>query len=450
MRAFVTVWFGQSASMVGSRLTTFALGVWAYQRSGSVTQFAALTLCASFFEMAGLTISGSIVDRRTPRAVMMAADVAGALASLTLAALYVFDHLALVHVCAAVAVNATAMAFQGPAFNSATSLLVGKERLGRAFGMVRVSQAVALISAPVLATLVLAKIGLGWIFVLDVASFVIALGTQTVIGIPRSTAPSEARPPFFQDLALGWRFIFQRRNLVGLLAFMTVVSFLQAMAEVLFTPMILKQSSMTQLGTTMSTIGVGVLCGSLLAAAWGGPKQQLVRGIVGFTLIQALALVGAGLRPNLLLITACATTTMFFAPIISTINATLWQRKSPQSMQGRVYAARFMIALAVEPLGQLCAGPLADRLFEPAMAKGGALAVIMGPVFGVGSGRGMGLLMSLLGGCALLLVIVGLAYRPLRDLERDVPDAPEDETPAAGEAATTRLPSAVLVDEGQQ
>lgn len=39
MRVFLIVWFGQLISLIGSGLTNFALGVWVYQRTGSVTQF---------------------------------------------------------------------------------------------------------------------------------------------------------------------------------------------------------------------------------------------------------------------------------------------------------------------------------------------------------------------------------------------------------------------------
>jgi hypothetical protein len=40
LRVFLIVWLGQLVSLVGSSLTGFALGVWVYQHTGSVTQFA--------------------------------------------------------------------------------------------------------------------------------------------------------------------------------------------------------------------------------------------------------------------------------------------------------------------------------------------------------------------------------------------------------------------------
>jgi len=40
MKSFFIVWFGQLVSVTGSGLTRFALGIWVYQMTGSVTKFA--------------------------------------------------------------------------------------------------------------------------------------------------------------------------------------------------------------------------------------------------------------------------------------------------------------------------------------------------------------------------------------------------------------------------
>jgi len=40
---FNALWFGQMISIIGSGLTGFALRVWAYEQTASVTQFALIT-----------------------------------------------------------------------------------------------------------------------------------------------------------------------------------------------------------------------------------------------------------------------------------------------------------------------------------------------------------------------------------------------------------------------
>ena len=45
MTTFTVVWLGQFVSLLGSGLTSFALGVWVFEHTASITQFSLLGLC---------------------------------------------------------------------------------------------------------------------------------------------------------------------------------------------------------------------------------------------------------------------------------------------------------------------------------------------------------------------------------------------------------------------
>jgi hypothetical protein len=114
-------------------------------------------------------------------------------------------------------------------------------------------------------------------------------------------------------------------------------------------------------------------------------------------------------------------------------NQTILQSKIAPAVQGRVFAVAGMVAAGALPLAALAAGPLADRVFEPLLRPGGALAdTAVGHLLGTGPGRGVGLMFVVLG--ALVLIAVGIAsLNPrLRNLESEIPDAlpPEVETPS--------------------
>ena len=115
---------------------------------------------------------------------------------------------------------------------------------------------------------------------------------------------------------------------------------------------------------------------------------------------------------------------LFLFPI-PTVNAQLRsiiQVKSPPELQGRVFSVVFMIARLGPPLGFLISAPLADRVFEPGMLPGGGLAAVFGPLFGVGAGRGIGLMMSLAGVGFWLVTAFMYAYLRLRLVEDELPD----------------------------
>ncbi|MEW5928286.1 MAG: MFS transporter, partial [Gemmatimonadota bacterium] len=119
-------------------------------------------------------------------------------------------------------------------------------------------------------------------------------------------------------------------------------------------------------------------------------------------------------------------------------------RKVAPEVQGRVFATIQMVAMSSAPVGYLAAGPLADRVVEPLLRPGGALAGSVGSVIGVGPGRGMGLMMIAAGVLMVLAALAGIFDPRIRNLEEELPDAinatpsppaePEPEPAAAGAA----------------
>jgi hypothetical protein len=107
--------------------------------------------------------------------------------------------------------------------------------------------------------------------------------------------------------------------------------------------------------------------------------------------------------------------------------------KVPHHLHRRVFAINQMVAFSTMPVGYLLAGPLADKVFEPLLSAGGALAGSVGVVVGTGPGRGVALLLVLIGALTVVVNAAGYAYPRLRRLDTDTPDAQPDEAIVAGE-----------------
>jgi len=71
LRKSSIVWLGQVVSLVGSGLTSFALGLWVYERTGSVTQYALIGLVTVLPGVVLSSLAGVLVDRWDRRWVMM-------------------------------------------------------------------------------------------------------------------------------------------------------------------------------------------------------------------------------------------------------------------------------------------------------------------------------------------------------------------------------------------
>jgi hypothetical protein len=118
----------------------------------------------------------------------------------------------------------------------------------------------------------------------------------------------------------------------------------------------------------------------------------------------------------------------FFIPIINGSNQAIWQAKVAPDVQGRVFAARRLIAQLSWPLATLLAGPMADYLFEPALAVGGPLAGSFGGLVGTGAGAGMSLMFVVTGLMGVTIGLGAYAVPAIRNAEDILPDhdaAPE-------------------------
>jgi MFS transporter, DHA3 family, macrolide efflux protein len=430
---FLLIWLGQMVSLAGSGLTTFGLGVWVYERTGSAAAFTLIYVAATAPALFVAPLAGALVDRWDRRRMLILSNLGAAVGPALFVLLIAFDRLEIWHVYAIVALTTVFTSCQFPAFGAAITMLVPKAQLGRASGMMQMGHSVSRIVAPLLAGLLMPVIRLQGIILIDVFTFLFGLVTLLLATIPRperSAAGSSAGGSLLRQAAFGWAYLRERPALLSLLGFFAVLNLFFAMSQVLATPLILSSASERQLGLVMSTGSVGLLAGSLLMSAWGGPSRRML-GILGFSPLLGMALLVIGTGRSMPAIAAGVFLMYFLVPIINGSDQALWQSKVEPDVQGRVFAMRQVFSQFTAPLSYFLAGPLADRVFEPLLLPGGPLADSAGQFLGVGEGRGIGLQFVVMGVLLTAAALAGLAYPPLRQLDDEVEDAVPEQAQAA-------------------
>ncbi len=436
IRTFVLIWFGQLISIIGSGLTSFALGVWAYQTTDSVTSYALIVLSTMLPNILFSPLAGALVDRWDRRGAMILSDTGAGLSTLVIALLFISGRCELWAICLATAASSAFGAFQWPAYSAATALLVPREHYGRANGLVQLGQAMGFIASPMLAGVLVGKIEVQGVILIDFATFLFAVLTLLFVRIPRPPTTAEGRAgrgSLLSEAAYGWAYLAARPGLLSMLILFTLLNFLLGLVMVLFAPMVLSFADADVLGVVTSVGGVGMLAGGVVMGIWGGPKRR-INGVLGCLLLEGLAFLIGGLRPSAPLVAVAAFSFFFCFPVGSALSQSIWQSKVAPDVQGRVFATRSMVAMSSIPLAYIVAGPLADRVFEPLLAAGGPLAESIGQIIGVGKGRGIGLLFILMGMLTMLVTVGGYLYPRLRLVEDELPDVTADEPSVASDA----------------
>jgi DHA3 family macrolide efflux protein-like MFS transporter len=441
VKKFYVIWTGQIISMLGSGLSGFGLGVWIYLKTGSATQFALIALFMMLPNLIVGPLGGILADRFDRRKLLAISDCGQAAGTLVMAVLLFSGRLEVWHIYVATVSGAIFNCFRWPAFNALLPSIAPKQQLMRANGLVSAGEAATMIASPLLAGMLVASIGLAAVLLIDVVTFAIGTSLLFTLRLPkieriRDQIDLGNRTRRYWRIAIsdaheGWMFLRQRGAFLGLLAFFAFTNLCLGIIEIAFTPLVLSVGSVRTLGTTSSIAAVGMLLGSLAISIWGGPRRRVI-AIIGFAAMQGVIAIFVGWKTSVAALMFGAFGYVFLFPLIGACCQSIWQTKVPNELQGRVGAARMMILNTVRPLSFFLAGLLSDRVFGPWLLKGGALSNgVIGRMMGVGPGRGVGLLVVVMGVTTVLGAFVAIAYPRIRRIDVELPDLIADELPVA-------------------
>ncbi|MFN8383340.1 MAG: MFS transporter [Anaerolineales bacterium] len=428
MAGFTIVWAGQLISVLASSMTQFALTIWAYQETGSATSLGIISTAFAIPFLLLSPIAGVMVDRHNRKLMMMVSDLTAVLATAGILILHATGNLQIWHLYIAAVFNGLGSTFQWPAYSAAISTMVPKENYSRANGMMSLVESGPAVLAPLLAGILLPIITLTGILFIDVATFFLAIFALTLVHIPQPEKTVEGQAEnggILKEALYGFKYIFARRGLFGLLIFFVVLNFIIGLSISLFSPFILERTHQDSaiLGIVTSANAIGAVAGGLLISLWGGFKKRTNSIFIGEALTGLFLLVIFGLGRSLPVWIIGVAIGGIFPIFTNGASQAIWQAKVAPDVQGRVFSARRMIAWSVGPITPILAGLLADYVTEPAMQTNTWLARTFGWMVGTTAGSGM----------ALQFVLTGIAYvavaiftylfvHHVRNLEAELPD----------------------------
>jgi len=428
LTAYAVFVVGQVISLMGSSMTLFAANLWAWETTGKATTLSLSTLAGFAPTIFLIPVAGALVDRWNRKVVMMMSDLGAGLATGMLLLLLSTGRLQVWHLYVANALSGIFGAFQFPAASAAMTLIVPKAQYGRANGLMWLTTPAANIFSPILAAALLAPLGFAGIMIIDIATCLIAVGLLLFIEVPtppRSAAGRAGEGHLLHEIIFGFRYIFDRPSLLGIqLIFFAKNLFSNPAYMILVAPMILARTGNDKilLGTVMSAGAIGGLVGGVVLSAWGGPKRRIHGVLAGMIALYLFGQTAMALGRSLWIWSAAGFLVAFFLPIINGANQAIWQAKVPPDIQGRVFASRRLIAQFPTSFAMLFIGPLADRVFEPAMAPGGLLVPWLGRWLGAGPGAGMALILLIGAIVGVLIGAGGYLYPGVRNAEDILPD----------------------------
>ena len=425
MKTFMIIWFGQFISMLGSALSAFGLGIWIFQKTGSAASFAMSAVCTVLPALLFAPLTGSIADRKSRKAVIIFTDTIDAALKLIIVFLLAFEKLEIWMVYPLVFLSGTLGNFQNPAFNASIPMLVPSKNLTRANGLMQFSNAVQNLLGPVLAGFLYPLIKLSGLFMIDFATFFFALFTIAAVKIPQPEIEKAQGSLFriaLQDIKYAFTYLKQKTGFISLVVFFGLLNFIVNISMILIGPLVMSNYNSQIYGNVQALIGLAMLIGGLCSGLIPNTDEKIKRMFLVLILCGLGPLI-AGLSLQWIIIALGFFIFMLPVPYANTLFMSVFQMKIEPAVLGRVGALVNAILKAVTPIAYICAGYLADYIFEPLMQPTGLLGkTFIAGLLGTGCGRGIGLMFMLSGIFLILGCTVMLSNKTVTSIEKRLPD----------------------------
>ena len=412
--SFLILWTSQTLSRLGSSLTPFALVLWAYSETSSALATAGLTVSLYLpYILLSLPV-GALCDRLDRKRVMLVADCASALCTLTILVLWSGGALELWHLYLINSISGLAQCFQQPAGEVATSLLTPPELYQKAAGLNALANSFVNLASPAIATALYAAGGLGAVIVADLSTFLVAfLILLLFVRVPAQEGGRKGGVA--QEMREGLSFLARARGILEVILFLAAINLIASVYNAALPAMVLSRAGEAALAAVQTSAGIAMLAGGLVASALPAPKSR-VRAIV------ASLFVSMGSENFILAFSRSPAIWCLGAfvgwmciPIMNTNLEALLRSSIPTAFQGRVYSARNMLQFFTIPLGYLVGGWLVDEVAEPFMAA--SRSAFLSRLFGQGRGAGAALVFGVIGILGLLVCLFFSRLESMRRLE---------------------------------
>ena len=397
---FILLWTGELISSIGGGLTSFGLGVYIFQKTGSASGMALVTLLGFLPTLLLSVPAGVLADRFDRRLLMMIGDGLSALGIGYILICMLTGEAKLWQICLGVFISSVFSSLLEPSFRATITDLLTKEEYSKASGLVSLAGSARYLFSPVIAGSLLTISDVKLLLIIDICTFALTVISAAVVRRSIETKIEEKKESFLVSLKEGWKALTVKRGIIILVLLSSVMTMFMGMFQILAEPCILAFKDAKTLGIAETICACGMLVSGLILGIKGIKKRYIT--VLALALAMAgVFMAGFGMFENIILI--CTFGFLFFAalPFANNCLDFLVRTNIADEVQGRAWGL---------------IGFLSQMGYVVAYAVSGVAADTIGKVSGLGVGRGAGFVIMFAGACLTISGISVLLVRSIREL----------------------------------
>jgi MFS family permease len=370
-RDYRLLFIAQFVSFLGTMVTYVALPYQMYRATGSSLSVGLLGAAELVPLLITAFIGGALADAVDRRRMAIVTDIGLAAGSLMLAIAATTGSSAPV-VYAVAAWMAGVGGLQRPSIDALVPRLVEKHEIpaAAALGMFRGS--VGMIAGPAIGGVLIAAIGLGPTYLVDVASYLVSLACLWLI---RPVPIENGERPSVAAVFDGFRYAISRQELIGTYV-VDFVAMVFGMPLALFPALADRLGGASVLGLLYASPAVGALAASI-TSRWTARVHHHGRAVMYAATMWGLAIVAFGLCTTLWPALAWLAAAGAADAVSGIFRSTLWNQTIPDALRGRLASIEMVSYTSGPLLGHLEAGVVAAMSgVRASVISGGVLCVI--------------------------------------------------------------------------
>ena len=387
---FRLLWIGESISLLGDQFYLIALPWLVLQLTGSALALGTVLALAGIPRALFLLIGGAFVDRFSPRAVMLASNVARLALVALLAALVLTNNIRIEMLYVFALAFGLADAFYFPGQSAIVPQLLAEDQLQAGNSFVQGTAQLSLFLGPVLAGGLIAVLGqaaaadhalstqgIGIAFAIDTLSFVASLVCLSLMRVPGLARKAGEQQNVIESIQAGLAYLWSRSVLRVLFLLMVAMNFLEFGPVIVGIPVLAATrlpEGAAAFGIIMSAFGGGALLGILLSSLLPPLKPEHF----GALLLLVISWMGIGVA-----LMALFTSTAVIAGISLSIGVangyvnihffTWLQKRIPRELMGRVMSLLMFSSIGLAPVSYALAGVVLQVSLNGLFIGGGGL-----------------------------------------------------------------------------
>lgn len=397
---FILLWLGELISAIGGGLTSFGLGVYVFQKTGSAAGMALVTLLGFLPTLLLSVPAGVLADRYDRRVLMMLGDGCSAIGIIYILICMINGGASLQQICIGVFISSVFSSLLEPSYRATVSDLLTKEEFSKANGLVSLAGSARYLVSPLIAGLLLMVSDVKLLLIIDISTFVLTVISTAVVKRGIETRKSENQKSFVESMKEGWDAVHSSKGIFLLIMVSAIMTLFLGVFQVLAEPLILAFADSKTLGIGETVCACGMLVSSVILGM-RGIKKNYVR-VLGISLAMAGAfMIGFGVWENIYII--CIFGFLFFAmlPFANNCLDYLVRTNIPDELQGRAWG--FI-------------GFLSQIGYVIAYGASGLLADFMADTLKTNVGRGAGVIIIFSGICLIVTAVTVLKIKSIQAL----------------------------------